>query len=266
MEVFIDPIIFKLGFFELRWYSLAYIVGFIIAGFLGIYVNKFALEKDFLSKQKLDYLLNYYILGVIIGGRMGYVLFYHPSYYLANPLKVFYLWEGGMSFHGGACGVIVAGILFSKFKKYRFWPLFDRTAFCVLPGIFLGRLANFVNGELWGKETDLPIGFIFPASGDFLPRHPSQLYEALFEGLIPFLIMICFLKFTNLFKKEGMFSAFFLIFYGIARFIIEEFFRQGEGFLNFKLFVLSTGQALCLFMILLGFGVLFCKLFKQKKI
>lgn len=262
MEVLIDPVIFKLGFFELRWYSLAYIVGFIVAGMLGIYVNKFALPANILTKQKLDYLLNYYILSVILGGRLGYVIFYKPLYYFANPHKIFYLWEGGMSFHGGVCGIIIAGILFAKTQKYNLWHLFDRTAFCVLPGLFLGRIANFINGELWGKPTASAIGFIFPASGSLTPRHPSQLYEALFEGLVPFIILCFVLKFTKLFHREGVFSAFFLIFYGTARFIIEAFFREGEGFVNFGLFILSTGQILCTLMIALGFIVLAIKFIK----
>lgn len=264
MEVWIDPVIFKIGFFELRWYSLAYIFGFLIAFLLSFYVNKFTSSQNKLDKKKLDLLLNYYVFGVILGGRLGFVLFYHPFYYLANPLKIFFLWEGGMSFHGGVIGIIISAFLFCKYHKYNLWHLFDRTAICVLPGLFLGRIANFINGELWGKPTTSALGFIFPNSGDFLPRHPSQLYEALFEGLIPFVIMILLLRFTKLIQKEGGFASLFLIFYGVARFIIEAFFREGEGFVNFNLFILSTGQILCLLMIFGGIVIYFKKCLQNK--
>lgn len=256
MQVFIDPVIFKLGFFELRWYSVAYILGFILAGFLAIYANKFTTEGNKLTKQNLDYLLNYCILGVILGGRLGFVLFYEPVYFAQNPLKIFAIWEGGMSFHGGLLGVISGIALFAKTKKFSMWNLFDRAAFCVLPGLFLGRIANFINGELWGKQTSSNFAFIFPQSGDLLPRHPSQLYEALFEGLIPFIIFILLLKTTQLFKKERAFSGLFLIFYSSARFIIEQFFREPHGTYEFFSVTFSTGQILCIPMFLLGIALL----------
>jgi phosphatidylglycerol:prolipoprotein diacylglycerol transferase len=263
MELFIDPTIFKLGFFELRWYSVAYIVGFISAGLLAFFLNKFALEEQELSKINLDYLINYCIFGVILGGRFGYVIFYEPLFFLQNPLQIFAIWNGGMSFHGGLLGVIIALIFFAKKKTYDVWHLFDRAAICVLPGLFFGRIANFINGELWGKVTTLPIGFIFPASGNFEARHPSQLYEAILEGLLPFIIFLILLKFTKLFQKKIVFTSLFLIFYGSARFIVEAFFREPHGIFEFKLFALSTGQLLSIPMIFLGLILLFLKI--QKK-
>ena len=261
MQVFIDPVIFKLGFFELRWYSVAYILGFVIAGFLAIYTNKFTIPQNKLTKEKLDYLLNYCILGVILGGRLGFVLFYGLDYFIRNPMKIFAIWEGGMSFHGGLLGVIAGIALFAKTKRFSMWHLLDRAAFCVLPGLFLGRLANFINGELWGNPTSASFAFIFPKSGDLLPRHPSQLYEALFEGLIPFIIFFILLKTTQLFKKEKAFSGLFLIFYSVPRFVIEQFFREPEETYEFFSLTLSTGQLLCIPMFLLGIALLF---FKQK--
>ena len=250
MELNLNPVIFEIGFFQLRWYSLAYIFGFIFAGFLAFYVNKFTVIK--ITKKQLDSLVTYCIFGVIVGGRFGYVLFYEPLYFLHNLNEVFAVWKGGMSFHGGLIGVIIAIFLFGKQNNIHYWHIFDRAAFCVLPGLFFGRIANFINGELWGKVTDVKFAFIFPMSGDTFPRHPSQLYEALFEGFVPFVIFFFLLKRTNLINKEKIFSGLFLIFYGIARFLIEAFFREPHGIYNFIFFNLSTGQLLSFPMIILG--------------
>lgn len=262
MELFIDPVIFKIGFFELRWYSVAYIAGFLCAWFLMLYINKFSPIK--LTKQNLDSLLNYCIFGVILGGRLGFVLFYEPTYFLYNPNKIFAVWEGGMSFHGGLIGVLIAIFLFCRFNKLSLWNILDRSAICVLPGLFFGRIANFINGELWGKETNLPIGFIFPESGTLIPRHPSQLYEAVLEGLIPFVVFIILLNITNLIARKGRFSALFLIFYGLARFIVEAFFREPHGIFNFGIFEASTGQLLSFPMILLGMTLLIKNYLKKE--
>jgi phosphatidylglycerol:prolipoprotein diacylglycerol transferase len=259
MELFIDPVIFKIGFFELRWYSLAYIAGFLLAGFLAVYLNKFALPSQVVKKEKFDYLLNYCILGVILGGRLGYVLFYEPLYFFSNPAKIIAIWEGGMSFHGGFIGVISAIVLFCKKNQISVWHIFDRASICVLPGLFFGRIANFINGELWGKPTDFWFSFIFPSSGDFLSRHPSQLYEAIFEGLLPFLLFAFLLKKTNYFQKEKCFTAIFCFFYGFSRFFIELFFREPHGIFNFGIFELSTGQLLSLPMIFIGLFLIFRK-------
>jgi phosphatidylglycerol:prolipoprotein diacylglycerol transferase len=252
MEFFIDPIAFKIGFVEIRWYSLAYIFGFVLAGFLAFFMNKFAKKEDELSKKNLDTLINYCIFGVILGGRLGYVVFYEPLFFISNPSQILAVWKGGMSFHGGFIGVILAIFLFAKYKKLSAWNIFDRASFVVLPGLFFGRIANFINGELWGKPTDSFIGFIFPASGDFLTRHPSQLYEAILEGLIPFIIFFILLYKTKLFQKHGVFSALFLVFYGISRFLIEAFFREPHGIFDFGIFTISTGQLLSIPMVILG--------------
>jgi phosphatidylglycerol:prolipoprotein diacylglycerol transferase len=259
MELFINPVILKIGIFELRWYSLAYIMGFILAGFLAVFMNRYASLEQNISGKKFDVLINYCILGVILGGRLGYVLFYDLAYFLNNPTKILAVWEGGMSFHGGFLGVLIAILLFSRKNNIDVWHIFDRASFCVLPGLFFGRIANFINGELWGRPTDFWFSFIFPSSGDFLTRHPSQLYEALFEGLIPFIIFFILLKKTDMFKKTGFFSGLFCIFYGIGRFVIEMFFREPHGTFDFEIFTLSTGQLLCLPMILAGVLILLKK-------
>jgi phosphatidylglycerol---prolipoprotein diacylglyceryl transferase len=252
MELFINPVIFKLGFFELRWYSLAYIFGFICAGLLAFYLNRFSSEVNILSKTKTESLINYSVIGVILGGRLGYVLFYEPVYFFNNPSQILAVWNGGMSFHGGFLGFLFSVLLFCKIKKHSVWNIFDRAAVCVLPGLFFGRIANFINGELWGKKTDIAFSFIFPASGDLATRHPSQLYEAMLEGFIPFIIFIILLKTTNFFKREGLFSGLFILLYGCARFFVEEFFREPDGVFNFGTIEVSTGQLLSIPMIILG--------------
>ena len=260
MELFINPVILKIGFFELRWYSLAYILGFICAGFLAFYLNKFAKKGDTLSKIQIDALINYSIIGVILGGRLGFVLFYEPLYFLHNPLKIFAVWEGGMSFHGGFLGFITSVFLFCRKYQTSIWNIFDRASICVLPGLFFGRIANFINGELWGRHTDFGFSFIFPASGSLQPRHPSQLYEALLEGLLPFCIFFVLLKTTRLFQKRGVFASLFACFYGFARFFVEALFREPDGIFDFGIFTLSTGQVLSFPMILIGLIVLKIKI------
>lgn len=249
---FIDPVIFKIGFFELRWYSVAYIFGFVGAYIISRYLNRFCKKSQVIPLEKLDYLLNYCFFGVILGGRMGFVIFYEPHYFLLNPLEIFAIWNGGMSFHGGLLGVILGIVAFSKVYKFNMWHIFDRASICILPGIFFGRIANFINGELWGKHTNSNYGVLFQGSGDFLNRHPSQLYEALCEGLIPFIVLFTLLKFTKLFQKNGVFAAIFLTLYSVSRFFIEEFFREPHGI--FKIFgiIFSTGQLLCIAMFVLG--------------
>lgn len=251
---FIDPIIFKIGFFELRWYSLAYIFGFIAAYFLFLYLNKFSKKDNTLSRAHVDSLINYCVLGVIIGGRMGFVLFYEPLYFANNLIKIFAIWEGGMSFHGGLCGVILSVAMFCKKNNIKYLNLSDKAAFATLPGLFFGRLANFINGELWGKPTNSEsYGFIFASAHDTLNRHPSQLYEAFFEGLVIFITMLVILKSKDyLFQKKGFFSGLFLTMYSIFRFLIEEFFREPDGLYKILNIEFSTGQILCLPMFVCG--------------
>jgi len=251
----LDPVLIDFGFIAIRWYSLAYIFGITIGWWFGkkiiIHITK-NIDLKF-NISEFDDLITYLIVSLIVGGRLGYVVFYNLEYYILNPLDVIKIWEGGMSFHGALIGVIVGTYIFSKTRSISTFFLLDIIA-CVSPiGIFLGRIANFINGELIGKVTDVSWSVIFPAVDQF-PRHASQLYEAALEGIILFLI----LNFT-IFKqkyKVGTCSYLFLIFYGVFR-IISEFFREPDaqlGYLFLDLF--SMGTVLSFFMILAGFFIL----------
>ena len=190
------------------------------------------------------------MIGIIIGGRLGYVIFYNPDYYLNNLLEIFKLWNGGMSFHGGFIGVIFAVIYSSKISKTPILILADLIAIVAPIGIFFGRLANFINGELYGRITNHSFGMIFPNAGNS-PRHPSQLYEAFFEGFLLFIIMLLFIKFTNILNKKGLITALFLSCYGSFRFMIE-FFREPDANIGLLYFNFSMGQLLSLPMIIVG--------------
>ena len=190
------------------------------------------------------------MIGIIIGGRLGYVIFYNPDYYLNNLLEIFKLWNGGMSFHGGFIGVVFAVIYSSKISKIAILILSDLIAIVAPIGIFFGRLANFINGELYGRITNHSFGMIFPNAGNS-PRHPSQLYEAFFEGFLLFIIMLLFIKFTNILNKKGLITALFLSCYGSFRFIIE-FFREPDANIGLLYFNFSMGQLLSLPMIIVG--------------
>ncbi len=250
----LDPILINLGFIAIRWYSLAYILGIIIGWWFGKKIITHIL-KDFYLKFKIedfDDLISYIIISLILGGRIGYVLFYNLKYYLSNPLDIIKVWEGGMSFHGALIGIIFGTYLFSLKKKTSTLFLLDIIA-CVSPiGIFLGRIANFINGELVGKVTNVSWSVVFP-SVDMLPRHPSQLYEALLEGLLLFLILNI-LIFTKKYKV-GICSSLFLICYGIFR-IISEFFREPDAHIGYVLNSISIGTILSSLMILSGLIIL----------
>ena len=238
----INPDIVSLGNIHLRWYGFAYALGFVL-GYL--YIKK--RFRKFNKKELIDDALIYAIFGVILGGRIGYILIYNFYYYVQHPVYMLYIWKGGMSFHGGLIGVIVAGILLSKKYEINFYRIADETVVIVPLGLFFGRIANFINDELWGRVTDVPWAVAFP-NGGYLPRHPSQLYEALFEGLILFFIM---LKLRNRFiEKEGVVFYFFLLLYGIFRFFIE-FTRQPDVQIGF-IYHLTMGQWLCLLMIIVA--------------
>ena len=254
----ISPTIFSLGPFQIRWYGLLYIISFII-GY--IFIKKAYKQRNIeISKEDYDNLLFNVMLGVIIGGRIGYILFYNFSYYLHNPLKVFAFWEGGMSFHGGALGVIVAGLLFCKKHKFSFYKLADPAMFLVAIGLGLGRLGNFINGELYGRPTTVAWAMKFPDDPFGVPRHPSQLYEFFLEGII--LSAICFYLYKkNL--KEGIVFWSFIGFYGIFRIFIE-FFREPDPQLGFILLGKFTmGQLLSSLMIIVSIIGIF--LIKRKK-
>jgi phosphatidylglycerol:prolipoprotein diacylglycerol transferase len=252
MQLNIDPVIFYIaGYPILRWYSLAYILGFVFAYTL------FKKYSNFTTKEQTESIFNYGFLGVILGGRLGYVLFYNLGYYIHNPLEIFAVWQGGMSFHGGLLGVIIALTVFAKKHNVSPEKIADIAPMCVTPGLFFGRIANFINGELWGATTNLPIGIIFPQANDFTPRHPTQLYEALTEGLLLFIItwrMYQVKQKLNEDEKIANYSiaAWFLILYGIFRFLIE-FVRQPDAHIGYIAFgVITMGHILCLAMIISG--------------
>ena len=246
----LDPILIDFGFMVIRWYSLAYIFGIILGWWLGKKIIKHILQQINLNFdiKEFDNLITYLIISIIIGGRLGYVIFYNLGFYINNPLDVIKVWQGGMSFHGALLGIIIGTFLFSKKENVPTFFLLDIIA-CVSPiGIFLGRIANFINGELIGKVTTVSWGVIFPAI-DMLPRHPSQLYEALLEGFLLFIILNTFI-----FKEKyrlGTCSYLFLICYGILR-MIAEIFREPDVQIGFLLNLFSMGTILSFFMIISG--------------
>jgi phosphatidylglycerol:prolipoprotein diacylglycerol transferase len=255
MKVNIDPILIDLGPIKVGWYGLMYVFGFFASYLLVRYQMK---RKDFdLSKVDVENLYFYLILGLIIGARLGYVLFYDLKMYLSDPLEIFAIWHGGMSFHGGLIGVLLVGVLFSWKNKKSFWRIADLIIVTVPPGLGFGRIGNFINGELFGRVTDVPWGMIFPKGGP-LPRHPSQLYESALEGGVLFLIL-WFLKDKKL--PRGGLLAIFLMLYGAFRFFVE-FFREPDAHLGFILGPLTMGQILTAFMII-GGGILFFYLRKR---
>ena len=251
----LDPIIFSLGIFSIRWYSLAYVLGIVIGWWYGkkLISNKSKLLKEKFNLKHFDDLVTYLIVSIIIGGRLGYVVFYNIQYYFSNPIDIFKIWEGGMSFHGALIGIILGTYIFSIRRKIETLFLLDVIA-CISPmGIFFGRIANFINGELVGKVSSVPWGVVFPTI-DLMPRHPSQLYEAVLEGLILFIILnIIFLK-----KKYeiGSCSYLFLIYYGIFR-IISEFFREPDIQLGYIFDLASMGSILSFVMILSGIAMFY---------
>ncbi len=255
----ISPVIFELGPFALRWYSMAYLIG-ILAGWwlVSLRAKKYALP---LTKQNLEDIAFYMTLGIILGGRIGYILFYGREHFLANPIEVFELWHGGMSFHGGILGVIAALWLVSKKIKYGFLSLTDLVAPVVPIGIFLGRLANFANDELWGRVSDVPWAVRFPRGG-YIPRHPSQLYEALLEGLCMFLVLNLAWKCEVFRKRQGLISALFLLLYASFRAVCEQF-REPDAQIGFLLFNTTMGQLLSLPALILGAFLLIRAFYKK---
>ncbi len=246
----LDPVLFDFGFFEVRWYSLAYIIGILSGWWLGkriIYSKTNTLNLNFDIKE-FDNLITHLIISIILGGRLGYVLFYNFNFYILNPLDIFKIWEGGMSFHGALIGIIIGTYLFSNKRNIPTFFLLDIIATVSPIGIFFGRIANFINGELIGKLTSLPWGVVF-TNIDNMSRHPSQLYEALLEGVILFIIMN-----SIIFKKNytiGTCSYLFLILYGCFR-IFSEFFREPDIQIGYILNLVSMGTLLSIFMIIGG--------------
>lgn len=242
----LDPIALQIGPLAARWYGIMYAVGFSLAWLLGR--RRAARAGSGWKPQQVDDLITWLVLGVILGGRIGYVLFYDLSYYLNNPADMAAIWRGGMSFHGGVAGVIAVCWLYGRHIGKNLLQVGDFIAPLVPPGLLFGRLGNFINGELWGRVTDAPWGMIFPTGGP-LPRHPSQLYESALEGLALFLILWVYSAKP---RRTGAVGGLFLLGYGAFRFFVE-FFRQPDAQLGFvALGWMSMGQILCLPMIALG--------------
>ncbi len=244
-----DPVAFEFLSFEIRWYSLSYIAGIVLAW---IYIKKFILKETEYSKY-IDDLISYVIVGVIIGGRLGYVIFYNFEYYIDNPLEILMIWTGGMSFHGGVLGVIISTYLFCKKNKLSTFYFLDLISLSAPIGIFLGRIANFINSELYGTKTDFFLAVIFEKV-DTVSRHPSQLYEAFFEGIILFILLnFIYKKYIN--HKPGVLSALFLIFYSVFRFIIE-FTREPDAHIGLVFMELSQGQVMSILFFVVGLIIL----------
>ena len=243
-----DPVAFQIFSFEIRWYSLAYIFG-IIFGWL--YCKK-KLIKDEKLLNLFDDFITYLIIGIILGGRLGYIIFYNLEYYLDNFFEILMIWNGGMSFHGGVIGVILATIIFSKKHKINSYIFLDLIALVAPIGLFLGRIANFINSELYGRETDIFWSVKFVVI-DNISRHPSQIYEAIFEGLILFFLLNHFAK-KDSFKNPGLISSMFLIFYSFFRFILE-FFRAPDYQIGYLIYQLTLGQFISIVFFSLGISL-----------
>ncbi|MDC0587166.1 prolipoprotein diacylglyceryl transferase [bacterium] len=248
----INPVIVSLGFIDIRWYSLAYISAFILGSILIKKLNNGSYKL--ISDIQIDKFFIWAIIGVILGGRIGYVLFYQTSLFFSKPSYILEIWNGGMSFHGGLIGMILSIYLFSIKYKIPFLYLSDLVSLVAPIGLFLGRISNFINNELYGRITDFPFAIIYPLI-DNNPRHPSQIYEAFFEGIILFLIL--FLYFTKKPKGylTGSISGLFLIFYSIFRFFIE-FLREPDYHLGLMFNLFSMGQLLCVPLMLAGIWIL----------
>ena len=240
-----DPVAFNILSLEIRWYSLAYIFGIIIGWSL---CKKIFIKNSDIGEKFDDY-ITYLIIGIILGGRLGYIIFYNFNYYSHNILDIFKIWQGGMSFHGGLLGIILSSIIFAKKNNQDPFEYMDLVSLVAPIGIFFGRLANFINSELYGKTTEVLWSVTF-TKVDNLPRHPSQLYEAVLEGAILFLILMYFRK-KNYLTKPGLISGLFLIFYSIFRFFVE-FFRVPDEQLGYLILNLSMGQIISLIFVTIG--------------
>jgi phosphatidylglycerol:prolipoprotein diacylglycerol transferase len=247
-----DPIAFQIMSFEVRWYSLAYILGIVVGWIL---CKKIFIKSSDISEKFDDY-ITYLIIGIILGGRIGYVIFYNFSYYLDNIFDIFKIWQGGMSFHGGLLGVIASSYIFAKKNNQNPFFYLDQVSLVAPIGIFFGRLANFINSELYGTATDMPWSVIF-IKVDNLSRHPSQLYEAILEGIILFLILIYFMN-KGYLKKPGLISGMFLIFYSLFRFFVE-FFRVPDEQIGYLFLNLTMGQIISLVFASIGITLFYLK-------
>ncbi len=250
-----DPIAFSIGPFSVHWYGLMYLVGFLLFWLLG----QWRVRRDAwrgMTPDDVEDLLFFGVLGVILGGRLGYCFFYQPSFYLSHPLDIIRIWDGGMSAHGGVLGVIVALYYFARSRQKAFLAVADFAVPMVPLGLFFGRLGNFINGELWGRvcSYEFPLAMIFPQAADLQPRHPSQLYEAGLEGLVLFIVLWWY---SSSPRPQGRVAALFCAGYGAARFFVE-YFREPDSFIGLLALGLSQGQWLSLPMVVLGVGLWFC--------
>jgi phosphatidylglycerol:prolipoprotein diacylglycerol transferase len=247
----LDPVALQIGPIAIRWYALAYIAGFVLGWRYALWLTRRSpLPPD---PQALDEFLTWAVVGTILGGRLGYVLFYNLEEYLADPLTIFYVWRGGMSFHGGLAGVILATVLFARRRGFPIMALGDVVAAAAPIGLFFGRIANFVNGELYGRPSDVPWAITFPTPPDvpMVPRHPSQLYEAGLEGIVLFLILLPMALNPRIRARMGTITGVFLTGYGLARFLVE-FVREPDTQLGFLWLGATMGQLLSLPMIVIG--------------
>lgn len=262
----IDPVAFALGPIQIRWYALAYLAGFLLGWRYCLYltgVSAGAEGQRRPNREDIDDFLPWVILGVILGGRIGYVLFYQFDLYAQHPLEAFKIWHGGMSFHGGALGVIAALIIYPFIRKFSHLRLADMVCACVPIGLFFGRIANFINGELFGRITNAPFGMVFPGGGPF-PRHPSQLYEAALEGAVLFVILSVLIHVKAVRERPGIVSGAFLFGYGSFRIFVERF-REPDVQLGLLFDHFSMGQLLSAPMMLAGVGLIAYALFTKKR-
>ncbi|TMJ72843.1 MAG: prolipoprotein diacylglyceryl transferase [Alphaproteobacteria bacterium] len=244
----IDPVAVAIGPFVVRWYALAYIVGLLLGWrYCLVLADR---PPRLVERRDIDDFLVWATLGVVFGGRIGYVLFYQPGYYLQHPIEALYLWHGGMSFHGGALGVTLAILLFTRARRLPVLAFSDVIAEAIPIGLFFGRIANFINGELFGRETDIPWAMVFPNGGP-VPRHPSQLYEAVCEGLLLFLLLLL-AEHRGARRRPGIVTGLFLIGYAVAR-MSGELFRQPDAQLGFLVFGTTMGQVLSIPVLIAGF-------------
>ncbi|MBB4301178.1 phosphatidylglycerol:prolipoprotein diacylglycerol transferase [Rhodobium orientis] len=254
----IDPVLISIGPFAIRWYALAYIAGILLGWW---YARRLAAREELwrgrpaMTPTDIDDFVVWATLGIVLGGRLGYVLFYKPAFYLANPLEIFQVWQGGMAFHGGFLGVVVAMILFARNRRINVWSLFDVIAASVPFGLFFGRIANFINAELFGRPTDVPWAMVFPTDHFQLPRHPSQLYEATLEGIVLFLLLRLLTHKAKVLDKPGFIAGAFAALYGCTR-VIGEFFRMPDAHIGFLAGGLTMGMLLSLPMILVGIALM----------
>ena len=247
-----DPVAFQIMSFEIRWYSLAYILGIVIGWIL---CKKIFIKNSDINEKFDDYIA-YLIIGIILGGRIGYIIFYNFSYYLDNIFDIFKIWQGGMSFHGGLLGVIASSYIFAKKNNQNPFFYLDQVSLVAPVGVFFGRLANFINSELYGTVSSAPWSVIF-IKVDNLSRHPSQLYEAILEGVILFVILIYFVN-KDYLKKPGLISGLFLIFYSLFRFFVE-FFRVPDEQIGYLLLNLTMGQIISLVFASIGITLFYLK-------